>query len=93
MNRLRIPPTLSRGGGLLGPSAGRLVPALGLLALGAVAASAVARQHARLHGQARPGAAPEHLQTWEGEGGGVPVTAAHTAAQVGAPGSVAPRGQ
>lgn len=30
----------------------------------------------------RPDAEPEHLQTWEGEGGGVPVDAHRTAAQV-----------
>ena len=31
---------------------------------------------------ARPRAEPEHLQTWEGEGGGVPVDDSRTAAQV-----------
>jgi hypothetical protein len=30
----------------------------------------------------RPRAEPEHLQTWEGEGGGVPVDRHRTAAQV-----------
>lgn len=30
----------------------------------------------------RPRAEPEHLQTWEGEGGGVPVADNRTAAQV-----------
>lgn len=30
----------------------------------------------------RPRAEPEHLQTWEGEGGGVPVGEHRTAAQV-----------
>ncbi|MCL4182952.1 MAG: hypothetical protein KJ011_05835 [Burkholderiaceae bacterium] len=30
----------------------------------------------------RPRAAPEHIQTWEGEGGGVPVGTHRTAAQV-----------
>lgn len=30
----------------------------------------------------RPRADPEHLQTWEGEGGGVPVDGHRTAAQV-----------
>lgn len=30
----------------------------------------------------RPKAEPEHLQTWEGEGGGVPLDEHRTAAQV-----------
>jgi hypothetical protein len=34
----------------------------------------------RLH--KRPHAEPEHIQTWEGEGGGVPVATNRTAAQV-----------
>jgi hypothetical protein len=32
--------------------------------------------------QKRPQAEPQHIQTWEGEGGGVPVTEHRTAAQV-----------
>jgi hypothetical protein len=30
----------------------------------------------------RPRTAPEHIQTWEGEGGGVPIGTHRTAAQV-----------
>jgi len=57
---------------------------LALAALGALLGlgwRGVSRAHADRH-STRPHAEPEHLQTWEGEGGGVPVDTNRTAAQV-----------
>lgn len=52
------------------------------MALGALAAGCYAgyrRSQARSPG---PTVQPEYLQTWEGEGGGVPLDSHHTASQV-----------
>lgn len=54
----------------------------GLVALG-VAAVTDARQQRRSR---QPRAQPSHLQTWESEGGGVPVGTHRTAAQIEARG-------
>lgn len=43
----------------------------------------------RLEG--RPRGKPEHLQTWEGEGGGIPTPAGRTVAQVDPEGELASR--
>jgi len=52
-----------------------------LVGLAGVCYRSVACVH-RTRLQKRPQAEPEHIQTWEGEGGGVPVTEHRTAAQV-----------
>lgn len=52
------------------------------LALGALAAGCYAGYRRSLSRSSRPVAQPEYLQTWEGEGGGVPVDTHHTASQV-----------
>jgi hypothetical protein len=49
----------------------RLLTSLALITLACVALTRVGRVHAaRLH--AKPAAKPEDVQTWEGEGGGLP---------------------
>ena len=57
------------------------------LALGALAAGCVAgyRRNRSRRLSARPRAQPRTLQTWEGEGGAVPVGGSRTAAQADAP--------
>lgn len=52
------------------------------LALGALAAGCYAGYRRSQARSSRPVAQPEYLQTWEGEGGGVPVDTHHTASQV-----------
>lgn len=52
------------------------------LALGALAAGCYAGYRRSQAASSRPAAQPEYLQTWEGEGGGVPVDSHHTASQV-----------
>ncbi|MBA3596660.1 MAG: hypothetical protein H0W40_04690 [Methylibium sp.] len=52
------------------------------MALGALAAGCYAGFRRSQALSSRPAAKPEHLQTWEGEGGGVPVDAHHIASQV-----------
>jgi hypothetical protein len=59
-------------------------------ALAALAAGWLAAwRRARARRLARPQAQPRELQTWEGEGGGVPVEGSHTAAQVRPDGAAA----
>lgn len=52
------------------------------VALGALAAGCFAGYRRSQARAGRPAAPPDYLQTWEGEGGGVPVDEQHTAAQV-----------
>ncbi len=54
------------------------------LALAALAAGSYAMFCRRCHrrGQTRAKSAPGHIQTWESEGGGVPVDMNRTAAQI-----------
>ncbi|MBA3589652.1 hypothetical protein [Methylibium sp.] len=52
------------------------------MALGALAAGCYAGYRRSQGLSSRPAAKPEYLQTWEGEGGGVPVDTHHTASQV-----------
>jgi hypothetical protein len=59
----------------------KLIFTAALAALGAGWLASWRRARARRR-QAQPGAQPAELQTWEGEGGGVPVGAGQTAAQV-----------
>ena len=49
----------------------RLLTSLALIGIGTLALSRVGKVHSsRYH--ARPAAKPEEVQTWEGEGGGLP---------------------
>jgi len=59
----------------------RTIDALLLVALVTLCMRAVRRCSTERR-QHRSPAAPEHIQTWEGEGGGVPVGTHRTAAQV-----------
>jgi len=52
------------------------------MALGALAAGCYAGYRRSQARPSRPAGKPEHLQTWEGEGGGVPLDSHHTASQV-----------
>ena len=52
------------------------------MALGALAAGCYAGYRRSQARSSRPAAKPEYLQTWEGEGRGVPVDSHHTASQV-----------
>ncbi len=52
------------------------------LALGALAAGCYAGYRRSQATAPRASVKPEELQTWEGEGGGVPLDSRHTAAQV-----------
>lgn len=54
------------------------------LAFGALAAGCYAGYRRNLARAARPASQPDYLQTWEGEGGGVPTDSHHTAAQIAA---------
>ena len=72
----------------------KLMLAAALAALGAGWLASWRRARARRL-QARPRAKPDHLQTWEGEGGGVPGTGGQKAAAVtpddaGQPGKASP---
>ena len=49
----------------------RLLTSLALIGIGTLALARVSKVHAGRH-HARPAAKPEHVQTWEGEGGGLP---------------------
>lgn len=59
----------------------RLPELLGLAAVLGLCYRTVCRVHETRQAR-RPRAAPDHIQTWEGEGGGVPVDEHRTAAQV-----------
>lgn len=52
------------------------------MALGALAAGCYAGYRRSQARPLRPAGKPEHLQTWEGEGGGVPLDSQFTAPQV-----------
>jgi hypothetical protein len=69
----------------------RLPELVGLAAVLGLGLSTIFRVHQERQAR-RARAEPEHIQTWEGEGGSVPVGTHHTAAEV-APAPSATRGR